>query len=62
MTETFYKMDDLLIDPKNNKELMSFKNEKSDGGAGTGESMAGCTANVVLIVNNTIYVANAGNL
>lgn len=34
---------------------------KNGDGSLVGESYAGCTANVTLIHNNTIYCANAGD-
>ena len=58
-------MDDLLLTPEGNKELMKIKsenNEKKEGfNSNNEESFAGCTANVALIVDNDLYVANAGD-
>jgi len=56
LIDTFMEMDILLLDPKNRTELLSMKNEPD----GT-ESMAGCTANVLLIHRNMMYCANAGD-
>jgi len=54
---TFLKMDQLLLTPEGKKELHQYKNSDDH----SGESMAGCTANVALIVKNQMYVANAGD-
>jgi len=56
LVDTFLEMDTLLTMPEHRQELLSLKNE-----AGDGESMAGCTANVVLIFKGKIYCANAGD-
>lgn len=56
LEETFLKMDELLRLPESQAELCQMKNEP-----GAGDSMAGCTANVCLIVNGKIYCANAGD-
>ena len=56
LKETFLFMDSLLTSPEGQNELKTLKTDP-DGG----ESFAGCTANVVLIVKNTIYCANAGD-
>jgi len=56
LVDTFLKMDQMLLKPEHKAELMSMKNEPGDG-----DSMAGCTANVVLIHKNVAYCANAGD-
>lgn len=56
LKETFLQMDVMLFTPECQAELRNLKNE-NDGA----ESFAGCTANVVLIHNGTIYCANAGD-
>lgn len=56
LIDTFLEMDVLLQKPEHRSELLSFKNEPGDG-----ESMAGCTANVVLIHKNKVYCANSGD-
>jgi len=49
-------MDDLLKNKSHRSELLSMSND-----TGIGESNAGCTANVILIMDNQIYCANAGD-
>jgi len=49
-------MDELARDDKNRAELLSYR-ENND----YDYSMAGCTANVILIKDNTLYCANAGD-
>jgi len=65
LEDTFLKMDDMMKTPTGKKELFEFQraNDDNDDGStlATFESLAGCTANVVLIIKNTIYVANAGD-
>jgi len=56
LIDTFLEMDILLQLPEHKNELRSLKNEPGDG-----ESMAGCTANVICIYNDIIYCANAGD-
>merc|ERR1712137_534254 len=53
LKESFLRMDEMLVD----------KNERGDGyeGAGSETVYAGCTANVCLIVKDTLYCANAGD-
>lgn len=64
LKETFLKMDELLNTEEGKKELNMIKSGSS-GGDGTSwnqESYAGCTANVILLVDGTtIYCANAGD-
>mmetsp|Transcript_32297 Transcript_32297/g.55863 ORF Transcript_32297/g.55863 Transcript_32297/m.55863 type:complete len:295 (+) Transcript_32297:2424-3308(+) len=55
LTENFLYMDSLLLTPAGSQELKSLMNE------GENESMAGCTAIVVLVVGNRLYAANAGD-
>mmetsp|Transcript_50093 Transcript_50093/g.57646 ORF Transcript_50093/g.57646 Transcript_50093/m.57646 type:complete len:300 (+) Transcript_50093:36-935(+) len=59
LTETFIRMDEILLSPVGKKELNAIRAE--DGKSGYSESQAGCTANVALIVENTLYCANAGD-
>lgn len=56
LEETFLKMDEMLQGDEGFTLLKEFR-----GDAKGGHSFAGCTANVVLITNNVIYVANAGD-
>jgi len=56
LEETFLKMDEMLLSSEGPNLLREFR---AEGDANN--SFAGCTANVVLIVNNTLYVANAGD-
>ena len=58
----FYKMDDMLETESGKIELQKIKNgdSENDNFRG-GDSYAGCTANVALIANNKLYVANAGD-
>lgn len=50
--ETFFRMDVKMLTPEGQKELGVMSGE---------ESMAGCTANVVLITQSEMYCANAGD-
>jgi len=54
---TFLKMDVLIQTPEGKKEVSQLKNSDDN----SGESFAGCTACVILIVKNYIYCANAGD-
>ena len=49
-------MDELARDEKNKTELLSYRESTEYE-----FSIAGCTANVILIKNNTLYCANAGD-
>jgi len=60
LNDTFLKMDIMLQTPEGKKEVGQLKSEDGKGDYQT-ESFAGCTANVVLIVDNEIYCANAGD-
>jgi len=53
--ETFLLMDELLKSPEGQKEIAQYQQNP------TGPSIAGCTACVVLLVKDKIYVANAGD-
>jgi serine/threonine protein phosphatase PrpC len=53
--ETFFRMDEKMLSPEGQKEISSYMERSVD------ESMAGCTANVVLITETEIYCANAGD-
>lgn len=55
LTENFLRMDTLLLTPAGSQELKSLIHE------GETESMAGCTAVVVLIVGTRLFAANAGD-
>jgi len=57
LEEVFLRMDEILLADTKGEVLRDFKEEDKEGNF----SMAGCTANVVLLVNNDIYVANAGD-
>lgn len=51
-------MDELLQDEKYRKELLSYKEKE---GQISDESFAGCTANVIVIKDDVVYCANAGD-
>ena len=55
LEETFLKMDSILLGDSAVELLKEFRNEPE------GNSFAGCTANVVLLTRNEIFVANAGD-
>jgi len=57
--ENFMRMDEIMLKQDGKKELLNIK--KENGEDGTNESFAGCTANVCLIVDGKLYVANAGD-
>ena len=56
LEETFLKMDEMLLSSEGPNLLREFRAESD-----VNNSFAGCTANVVLIVNGIAYVANAGD-
>lgn len=58
LIKCFLKMDVLLQDEKYRKELLSYKEKE---GQFSEESMAGCTANVLVIKDDILYCANAGD-
>eukprot|EP01016_Furgasonia_blochmanni_P013105 TRINITY_DN1662_c0_g4_i2.p1 TRINITY_DN1662_c0_g4~~TRINITY_DN1662_c0_g4_i2.p1 ORF type:complete len:301 (-),score=80.12 TRINITY_DN1662_c0_g4_i2:66-968(-) len=59
---TFFKMDELISTPEGQKELKRIKTEETNQyNALVPDSFAGCTANVALLHQNTLYVANAGD-
>eukprot|EP00825_Cyclidium_porcatum_P028580 TRINITY_DN307_c0_g2_i4.p1 TRINITY_DN307_c0_g2~~TRINITY_DN307_c0_g2_i4.p1 ORF type:complete len:307 (+),score=67.68 TRINITY_DN307_c0_g2_i4:155-1075(+) len=58
LTETFYKMDDILKSTEGKQQLAKIRKAQEQSGD---ESMAGCTSNVCLITQSRIYVANAGD-
>lgn len=60
LTENFLKMDELIQTTEGKKELMAIKSGDDDS-RHDGESFAGCTACVALIVKNELYVANSGD-
>lgn len=56
LEETFLKMDEMLLSSEGPNLLKEFRAESD-----VNNSFAGCTANVVLLVDGIIYVANAGD-
>ena len=56
LKEVFLYMDVLLTAPEGQAELKTLKTDQ-DGA----DSFAGCTSNVILIVNKVVYCANAGD-
>jgi len=50
----------MLLTPEGKKEVNGYKNEDSKSDYQT-ESFAGCTACVVMLVDNEIICANAGD-
>jgi len=56
LSETFFRIDDLLQTESGKKELNAFKNSGDYE-----QSQAGCTANVLLITKTTLICANAGD-
>jgi serine/threonine protein phosphatase PrpC len=56
-------MDDMIETEPGRIELQKIKNGDSgdSDNFNKGDSYAGCTANVALIANNKLYVANAGD-
>lgn len=56
LEETFLKMDEILMSDGGSDLLKEFRSEQD-----MSNSFAGCTANVVLFVKDTVYVANAGD-
>jgi serine/threonine protein phosphatase PrpC len=58
---TFLLMDELIASHEGKKELHRLKNEKDKTAGSSMESNAGCTANVLLIVDGTLFIANAGD-
>lgn len=58
LEDTFLNMDRKLLTPEGKKELTDIRKEEGMEGS---ESMAGCTANVSIIHNGTVYCANAGD-
>jgi serine/threonine protein phosphatase PrpC len=72
LINTFLKMDVLLNAKEGREEIKkmteeSYEKERSqpmqmgDEGEGEGPDMMGCTANVIFIKDNKIYIANAGD-
>lgn len=55
LKKTFLLIDEILVSPDGQKQLKNFVDKESN------ESNAGCTANVVLIKDKKIYIANAGD-
>jgi protein phosphatase 1G len=54
-------MDELIASQEGKKELHRLKNKKDRAAGSSIESNAGCTANVLLIVDGTLFIANAGD-
>eukprot|EP01017_Pseudomicrothorax_dubius_P024969 TRINITY_DN265_c0_g1_i1.p1 TRINITY_DN265_c0_g1~~TRINITY_DN265_c0_g1_i1.p1 ORF type:complete len:306 (-),score=84.30 TRINITY_DN265_c0_g1_i1:232-1149(-) len=61
LQETFLRMDQIMNTPEGRRELTSLSASGEEQEDYYYESMAGCTANVVLIVKDVIYCANAGD-
>jgi len=62
LTETFLRIDELLLTNDGKRELAAIKSGDEDGKNDyQTESFAGCTACVALIVKNELYVANSGD-
>jgi serine/threonine protein phosphatase PrpC len=64
LKETFLKMDELIRTPNGTKEVIRIARDLPDNypiEADPSMLVAGCTAVVALIRNNTLYVANAGD-
>jgi serine/threonine protein phosphatase PrpC len=57
LSENFIAMDQLILTPAGQAEIRRLMNSDTPGG----ESMAGCTANVVLVKDGNLVVANAGD-
>lgn len=55
LKKTFLLMDEILVTPEGQKQLKALTDKDNS------ESNAGCTANVVLIKDKKIYIANAGD-
>jgi serine/threonine protein phosphatase PrpC len=53
-------MDKIMLTTAGKKELLDIKKNQGEGNNDE-ESFAGCTANVSLIVDGVLYVANAGD-
>eukprot|EP00178_Gracilaria_changii_P002663 TRINITY_DN13972_c0_g1_i1.p1 TRINITY_DN13972_c0_g1~~TRINITY_DN13972_c0_g1_i1.p1 ORF type:complete len:124 (-),score=17.10 TRINITY_DN13972_c0_g1_i1:312-683(-) len=56
LKENYLKMDEILMTPNGAELLKEFKLEQDNM-----VSLAGCTANVVLVTPDKIYIANAGD-
>ena len=72
LVNTFLKMDVLLTSPEGRAEIKKKQEELNedgktqsmmigDEGEGEGPDMMGCTANVLLIKDNKVYLSNAGD-
>lgn len=55
LKRTFLIMDEILVTPEGQKQIRLLADKD------TNESNAGCTANVILIKDKKIYIANAGD-
>ena len=57
------RIDERMNSPQSTKELLAISKEMAEAGRGkyTGQTAAGCTANVCLIAGGQVYVANAGD-
>lgn len=56
LKENYLKMDEILMTPNGAELLKEFKLEQDNM-----VSLAGCTANVVLVTPDKLYIANAGD-
>ena len=64
LIENFLKMDEILMSPNGKKQIVEIKRSLSKEDKNIqvdDESMAGCTANVILFTPKKIYCANAGD-
>ena len=52
-----------MSSPQGSKDLLAISKEMAEAGKGkyTGQTQAGCTANVCLVAGGNVYVANAGD-
>lgn len=55
MYDTFLAMDDQIISKEGSEILKKLREDDQ------GESMAGCTANVILMTDTEIFIANSGD-
>ena len=74
LTNTFFKIDELLVSQAGREEIkkiaeemgvdknrLQLAEEEMEDQDGEGPDLMGCTANVLLIKDNVVYVANAGD-
>eukprot|EP01017_Pseudomicrothorax_dubius_P028716 TRINITY_DN342_c0_g2_i1.p1 TRINITY_DN342_c0_g2~~TRINITY_DN342_c0_g2_i1.p1 ORF type:complete len:304 (-),score=102.59 TRINITY_DN342_c0_g2_i1:987-1898(-) len=60
LQDNFLHMDEMMRTAEGKRELQEYSKNEGDEGQDF-ESMAGCTGNVVLIIKDVIYCANAGD-